>query len=223
MKTNNKTVKSQKWNINYLLLLMLLITTSLVNAQQKAVTEIGDEVILYEDGTWKYLDKEDEEETEIPVSSKKFGKDYESTFLLKSNKINIGFWLNPEKWSFRKTSNYDESEYELELKGEELFGMIITEKSEIPLEKMRMIALENARDIAFDCEIVKEEYRTVNGLKVLFLQMEGTFDGIKFSYYGYYFSNANGTVQFLTFTTSNLLDDYLEDCEKLLNGLVLIE
>ena len=101
--------------------------------------------------------------------------------------------------------------------------MVISEKLEIPLESFKSIALENAKSVAPDIKIVKEEYRTVNGLKVLCLQMNGTMQGIKASYYGYYFSNTNGTVQFLTYTSQNLLDSYRPEIENLLNGLAEID
>ncbi|MCC7520261.1 MAG: hypothetical protein IT220_01380, partial [Flavobacteriaceae bacterium] len=106
--------------------------------------------------------------------------------------------------------------------GEDLYGMIISEKVEIPLETLRSIAIENGKSVAPDLKIMKEEYRTVNGLKLLLLQMNGTMQGIKFSYYGYYYSNTNGTVQFITYTSQNLLNSYIPEIEKLLNGIVEI-
>ena len=167
------------------------MTINLAHAQQKAITETGNEVILYEDGTWQYLHEEDLNAIEIPTNPKKFKKDGESSFLLKSTQLNIGFWLNPKKWSFNKATTNPAAEYELQLKEGDLYGMIITEKIEIPLESLRSIALENWRSIAPDLKIVEEEYRTVNGLKVLLLRMNGSMQGIKFSYYGYYFSSPN--------------------------------
>jgi hypothetical protein len=53
--------------------------------------------------------------------------------------------------------------------------------------------------------------------------MDGTMKGIKFTYFGYYYSNAEGTVQFITYTSQNLLDKYKESIEELLNGLVEIK
>jgi len=79
---------------------------------------------------------------------------------------------------------------------------------------------ENGRAALSDLQIVKEEYRFVNGLKVLFLQMDGTMYGIKISYYGYCFSNTEGTIQFVIYTAQNLLKEYQDECDKLLNGLV---
>ncbi|MBI35709.1 MAG: hypothetical protein CMP67_10155 [Flavobacteriales bacterium] len=200
-------------------LVVFLFTLITSKAQKLAVTDTGQEVILYDDGTWKYKDKSDVEK-EIPTNSKKFKKNDKSTFLLKSNKFNVGFWLNTKKWSFKKATNNEEAEYELQLKNGDLYGLMITEKTSIPLKTLKSIALENAKSVAPDITVVKEEYRTVNGSKVLLMQMNGTMQGIKVSYYGYYFSNNNGTLQFLTYTSQNLLSDYIDEIEDLLNGFI---
>ncbi|GGG40675.1 hypothetical protein GCM10011344_46920 [Dokdonia pacifica] len=191
-----------------------------INAQQKAVTELGEEVLLYQNGTWKYANVEDEIAKDTPVNPDPFVKDEDATFLLKSKVTNVGVWLDPTEWSFQKSKDNPEAEYELQLKGEDLYGMIITEKLEIPIENLKEIALENGRDAAPDLEVIQEEYRTVNDQKVLFLQLNGTLQGIKFTYYGYYYSSPTGTVQFITYTSQGLLKSYIEDCEKILNGFV---
>ncbi len=203
------------------LFLLFLLSSTTIIAQQKAVTEIGDEVILYENGTWIFKNPENNVVKEISVNNEKFKTPKESTFLLKSNYIDIGFWINPKKWSFKKTES--EHEYSLELKTGDLYAMVITEKIEVPLKTLKNIALENGRNAAPDLVVTKEEYRIVNGNKVLFLQMDGTAQGIKFSFYGYYFSNKNGTVQFVTYTSQKLLTDFKDECKKLLNGFVLLD
>lgn len=116
-----------------------------------------------------------------------------------------------------------EAEFELVKKDGDLYGMIVTERLEIPLETLKIIAVENARAMAPDLRVVKEEYRMVNGLKVLVLQMNGTMQGIKFAYFGYYYSNENGTVQFVTYTSQSLMKTSQKECETLLNGLVVLE
>lgn len=206
---------------NIFLSLILFCTISSVRAQKKAITETGQEVVLNENGTWNYLNSEDEEQIlKISLNPEKFNKSENSNFLLKSKKNNIGFWLNSKKWEFKKAESNPDAEYELQRRGEDLYGLILTEKIEVPLESLRNIALENGKDVAPDLQIVKEEYRIVNGQKVLLLQMNGTMQGIKISYYNYYFSNSNGSTQFMTYTSQNLLNSYLKDCEELLNGLV---
>lgn len=198
-----------------------ILTT--INAQQKAVTEVGEEVLLYENGTWKYVNQDNEITNRVAINTFPFFKSDDASFLLKSTKVDIGVWLDPTEWSFQKAQDNPEAEYELQLKGEDLYGMIIAEKLEIPIENLKEIALENGREAAPDLEVIQEEYRTVNGQKVLFLQLNGTLQGIKFTYYGYYYSSPSGTVQFITYTSQGLLNSYIEDCEKILNGFVKIE
>ncbi len=205
------------------LLLICVLGAHHTFAQTRAVTETGDEVILYDDGTWQYQNNDDIEEMVIPINPKLFKKDKSSTFLLKSNKIKIGFWLNSKEWSFKKSNGDSATEYELQLKKEDLRALILTEKAEIPLQSLRLIAIQNAKNAAPDIQIEEEEYRNVNGLNVLLLKMNGTIQGIKFTYYGYYYSGPKGTVQFLTYSYQNLMDKYLINCEKLLNGLVEID
>jgi hypothetical protein len=196
---------------------------ALMQAQKKAVTETGDEVLLYDDGTWKYISNTVSDKVEIVTNPQAFKKSNAAGFLLKSGKFNIGVWLDAKKWSFGKANNNEEAEYEMQLKGKDLYAMLITEKIEIPLETLKTIAIENGRKAAPDLQVIKQEYRTVNNIKVLLLQMNGSTQGIKFSYLGYYFSSANGTVQFVTYTAQNLLSSLREDAEQLLNGLVTVE
>ena len=44
----------------------------------------------------------------------------------------MGIWLNPKKWNFQKADNNDAAEFDFELKGEDLYAMLISEKMEIP-------------------------------------------------------------------------------------------
>lgn len=189
-------------------------------AQQKAVTDTGEEVILFTDGTWVYLEDRTKLADEIRENSRPFTRNKNASFLLKSSRVPHGVYLDPKLWSFQKAVDNADAEYELQLKGEDLYAMLITEKIEIPLETLREVAIENGRAVAPDLRIVDEEIRTVNGQRVLLMQLDGTLDGIKFSYYGYYFSGESGTVQFITYTSQNLLNTYKATCETLLNGFV---
>jgi len=207
----------------FLLTGILASLISVSFGQKKAVTETGEEVILYTNGTWKYLNDSAGSNSEVKTNPKIFKKSANATFLIKSKKFNIGLWVDSKKWSFKKATSNEEAEYELELKGKDLYGMMLTESIELPLESMKTVALSNARSSAVDAHVVKEEYRTVNNKKVLLMQIDGTTQGIKFSYYGYYFSNSKGTVQLVTYTAQNLLSDYLNEIEELLNGLATIE
>lgn len=191
-------------------------------AQKKAVTENGDEVILYENGTWAYSKTADTATKVIEINPTNFSKPQNVSFLLKSNKCKVGVWFDPKKWSFEKPKDGGAAEYEFELKQQDLYGMLITEKIEIPLQSLKTLAIDNAREVASDITVTHEEYRMVNGLKMLAMQMTGTIKGIKFVYFGYYYSFEGGTIQFVTYTSQSLLKTYIKDAEELLNGFVTI-
>ena len=192
---------------------------SVSNAQIKGVTETGDEVVLYENGTWKYI-KEFKNVDSIKTNPVSFAKSPNSTFLLKSQRGNLGFWIDPKKWNFKKALPDSDSEYSIDLKGQSLQATIITETAEIPLDSYISLALENGKAASPDIHITNKEYRLVNGLKVLCLQFEGSQAGIKFAYTGYYFSAPNITVQIVAFTYQSAMTKYAKDIEELLNGLV---
>lgn len=205
-----------------LITLFGILSFHISKAQTKAVTEKGDEVILYSDGTWKYTNDSTIKETEIKTNDHPFIKDKKSTFLVKSNKVNVGIWIDPKAWTFSKNSDNEDAEFQFQKKDEDLYALLISEKMEIPVENLKSIAFDNAKSAAPDIKIINEEYRTVNGIKVLMLQMAGTIQGMRFTYYGYYYSSKNGTIQFLAYTGESLFEQYKESIENLLNGLVEI-
>lgn len=69
------------------------------------------------------------------------------------------------------------------------------------------LALENAKAVAPDAKITKQEYRIVNGNKVIYLEIDGTIQGINFKYLGYYYSNISGSTQYITYTGASLVDN----------------
>lgn len=106
------------------------------------------------------------------------------------------------------------------MRDKDLYAMMITERIDIPLESLKKAALINARNAAPDIKIVKQEYRTVNDKKILMIQMNGTTEGIKFSYVGYYFSSPKGTVQLVAYTSQSLIMELMDEVEFFLNGLI---
>lgn len=204
-----------------ILFVLLFSVVSYCNAQTKAVTENGDEVLLYSDGTWKYV-SDTKKETKI-LDTVEMAKPASSSFLLKSKKIKCGIWINSSKWKFNKEDDADGvQEYSFTLFGEDAYAMFIPERIEIPLETWETVAVENAKKVATDVEIIKEQIRIVNKVPLLCIQMNCTIHGIKFTYYGYYYSSEKGSAQFITYTSQSLFSQYKPQLENLLNGLVIL-
>lgn len=206
-----------------LLTVILVIITSISVAQQTATTSDGKTVILNEDGTWKY---DETQSTNILFNDSllpKYSKPLSSKTLLKSQRTNHAVWYNSLKWSTVDIKPTEASEYLFKLKDRDGYCLTVVEKIEIPVENFREIILKSLRMRgAEQMEIVKEEYRMVNGQRVLHMQFDASSKGIKFTYTGYYYSNETGTTQLLCYTGKNLFKDYKQDFENMLNGFAVI-
>ncbi len=202
----------------FVTIILLLAATSY--ASQKAITDTGEEVILNSDGTWEYSDKAQKATKIIETNEKKFKKPVDSSFLLKSTKNNSAYWINTDKWIFKKPKDMSLAEYEFRLKGKDVYGKAINEEVRISIESLGNIALINAQEAAPDSKIVKKEFRIVNGNKVLYMELSGTVHGISFTYLGHYYSDASGTTQLVAYTGTGLVDKYKSEIIDFLNGLV---
>jgi len=198
-----------------LLFLLLSLTTQ---ASQKAITDEGDIVILNDDGTWVFESPDTVTSVEIPINDAVFSKSPDSSFKLKSVKTNSEIWLNAKKWAFSKGDSDEDAEYNFQLKGEDVYGQLITEKIELDIVTLTNAAFENAKSASADIKIVNREYRVVNGTNVLFMQMQGNIQGSDFTFLGYYFANETGSTQFLIYTGTTLVEQYSNEIYTFLNG-----
>lgn len=211
----------------FFILCVLTITIS-AKAQTRALTDNGREVFLYENGTWKYsqdsTDTKSVSTDSLSINKDKFVKSNQSTFLVKSKVFNVGIYINPTKWTFAAhKENEKNPEYRFSLKSGEGYAMMIAEKTEIDLENMRNIAFINAQKASVDIKETKAEYRIVNNKKIMCLEFKGTIQGIKFVYFGYYFSNSKGTVQLISYSSQQYFESIQKDLENFLNGLVVLD
>jgi len=86
--------------MKYLLTFVFGLSLLISNAQQNAITGNGEEVLLYEDGTWEYLNDSLNIDEVVSVNDQLFTKNKSSSFLVKSKMTNVGVYLNPKVWSF---------------------------------------------------------------------------------------------------------------------------
>lgn len=200
-----------------LLALGCMAFTLITNAQIKALTESGDEVLLNKDGTWKYASVSQGWNTKLDTTNVK--KDAAATFLVKGKRIKYGVYIDPKKWSFNAEKDEKSPvEYEFTLKQEDAYAMVIPEGMEMSYEGLVKIALNNAKEAAPDAHITSEETRRVNGNIVRMVEIHGTVESIKFVYLGYYYTGKSGTVQLISYTGENMIDKYRKEMETLLNG-----
>lgn len=206
--------------------MMLLFTASTLTiasfAQIKAVTTDGRNVILNANGTWEYTNNADPSDWKsVRMNSGVFRKSSNAKQEVKSKIVNASVFLNSSEWSHKLDNKEGVPEWTFTLKGGSAYGMMITEKAVLELETLAGAALINARAVAPDARIVSQELREVNGKKMICLRLDGTIDGTRFSYLGYYYSSKGGTVQLIMYSVSSVFDRYAAQMEEFLNGLVV--
>jgi len=198
-----------------LLLVLLFVLHHHASGQSvtHARTEGGKDVILYPDGTWKYAP-----EAALAKSGSDYVRPTSARAPYKTERGEFVIWYDETKWRI-SPGHKDDDIGHLSLIGTDGYAMIVSEGLQIPLETLKGIALENAKQAAPDARIASEEMRVVNGKKVLCLIIEGTIQQIPFTYYGYYYGGKQGTIQLITFTGQSLFTKYKKDFTDFLNGL----
>lgn len=203
------------------ILLSLLLCTLYAQSQTKAVTEEGEEVILHEDGTWKYANIKPAYSTRLDTLKYKKGKD--ATFLVKSTVVDCGIYIDPKKWSFKSVKGQGTArEYQFKRKEGDAYAVLVSERAQLTYPMLLEVAVDNAKKAAPDAHLVSEDTRLVNGAIIKMLRIDGSIKGSPFSFLGYYYVGNAGTVQFLGYTTTPLFDEYKADIEELLNGFTII-
>lgn len=147
-----------------------------------------------------------------------------STWLVKDDKGRFGIWVNPTKWTLSPYKQNPEARFELAHQSGDAYVFVFAENISLVPAAITKMALKNSQAVAPDAHIVFEDKRTVNGVDVTCLQIEGTLEqALPFTYLGYYYSGKGGTIQVVGSTAHDLFDKYKNDLYELLNGLEIYE
>jgi hypothetical protein len=207
------------------LLALITIMSACCIGQTKATTTSGREVVLLENGKWYYVNDSSTVATpdSIVSNSSTFIKNKKAEFLLKSGTLNIGIYIDKKTWRYSKPQQSEDGEYNFtKLKDQTIAAFLVTEKTEIPLESLAEVALINAQKTDPQATVIKKEYRTVNGTKILFQQINCTIADVKFVFLGYYYCSEKGAVQLVTSTSEKQFDEVKTNMEDFLNGFVVL-
>lgn len=127
--------------------------------------------------------------------------------------------MDSARW--KQTKSDEQGRLNFQHSSGDVAAMVIAERIAIPMDKLKAIAVSNAKEVSKDVQVVEEGRRNVNGVEVLLMRLEGTVDGVPFAYLGYYYGGDQGSIQVITYTGRNLLDEYRSVMEEFLNGFRL--
>ena len=204
-----------------------IICSLFLISQTKAVTEDGKDVVLFDSGTWKFVHDTDKKLLEnINSNDEIFTKNSESTFLVRSKRLNIGFYFNPKEWKISTQTRNPYMEFMFNDVGGDstLAAFLLTENLEIPTYKnLKDILISGVQSRVDYFRLKESEYRTVNGLKVLYMRYIANVKGLDFEYSGYYYLEKTGYSGIVAFSSQSKFEMNLPKIEKLLNGLTYAE
>jgi len=129
----------------------------------------------------------------------------------------FGVWIDPQKWE-RASSEENPIKIDFNHKKGEAYAILIAERVSFSMELLKKAAVANAKKAMPDVKIASEEKRLVKGKELLCLKLTGTVQGTPYIYYGYYYGGSGRSLQVVTYTASNLFDEFKQDFDDFLNG-----
>jgi len=208
-----------------LLLFIVLFSFSIkCFSQQFAVTDDGRRVKLNDDKTWAYVTDSTALIKDTSISGT-YLRPAAATAIIKSAKTDFGVWYNPAKWAMETKVNFPAAENILRSKDLDGYCLVVAERISVPMENLPDVIKTSKKNISgvTNMSFEKEEYRIVNGVKVLYLKFYATAQGINFVYVGYFVSDDTGTYQVMCYTSKNLFAQYEKEFKDLMNGLVILK
>lgn len=188
-------------------------------AQIKAITDTGDEVLLFNDKTWKF---KGEKNVSIQKSTNYFSKGSNSTFLVKSKINGFGVYINPKSFEFKRDAKNSDNEFDFTNRKKTTYGFMINEGIELPLSTLREFKINSLKEKVTSLDILDDEYRIVNGINISYLRIRAvTKDtGETPLIFCMYFATAkSSTTQLISWTSETNFNKSSEEIFELLNGI----
>lgn len=203
--------------------LAVLLQSLTFIAQQRALTEDGKEVVLFDNGTWKFVNESDAKVLETIVTNNNvFEKPKTASFLIKSKKVDVGVYFDPKKWKLATQNISPHVEYFFAERNSSdgYFGFMITEKVQIAtLKNLKDLIIENVNRNVDYFRLKESEYRTVNGMKVLYIRYAANTKGMDFEYAGNYSINSDGYAGVVGFASQKVFEQSFGAVQELINGI----
>lgn len=211
-------------------IIILLLIQMNATCQTKAVTEKGDTIFIYNNGTWSYELLEESPEVnemsfleaviEIDTLTTPFSTPKSANKVLKNENNQFTIKYNDSLWKRVPPATLnDDAEFALQGKDADVWCVVISEETTIAKDMLLKIAKQTMEEnTGSEAEILKTELRSVNGYDVIRGTLKANFSGINFIFDTYYYSDELGSVQFTTWTSDKLWERNQELILDLLNG-----
>jgi hypothetical protein len=203
------------------------------NGQTRAVTEYGDTIYIYNNGTWSFeqLDETPEldelafltAELKIDTLDSDFSYSPKNKKEVQNTQGQFTIKYNDEQWKRVPPATLnDDAEFAFQSKKSDIWCIVISEETPIEADKLYRIAKKTmGENSGTEPKVIKTELRKVNGTEVIRGVLEASFSGITFIFDSYYFSNELGSVQFTTWTSNKVWERNESHILEMLNGFIV--
>jgi len=217
-------MKERKKMLNKVIILSItIILNSNMTLPELIGTPDNGRRIKQENNEAWFFRPESEKNNDAIAEKLSFSRPTDADKFLTGTGKTYGIWFKSKNWILMDRKLNSAADMSFRARNSDAFAMIIAGKVNIPLQSLKGIVLENARSTAQNSKFIKDEKRIVNGNKIIAVQIKGTMKGIRFVFFNYLYSDRNGAIQIVTFTTDNLFEEYQNILEEFLNGFVVLE
>ncbi len=213
--------------------LLIGLFTIPLTAQEIAVTESGDSIFIYDDGTWSYDLKAQSKGMEenvlkfqtLDLSIENHGRKFTlpSQTLKKIDKDSEFYKIsyNPSNWKRVPPATINPiASYTFGDESKGIYAMLIAENIEMGTENIYKFALQHAETNAGAApKVLRSEWVMVNGVKMINGEYDVNLNGLKFTFNSLFYSTEKGTIQLMTWTFTNQYTANKPMLEEILAGL----
>jgi len=98
---------------------------------------------------------------------------------------------------------------------------VVTNRIETPIDRMPEEQLATVKSVSQNVNLTRQGWRSVNGVRMLFVEMEATIQGVPLKYFTHFYSDASGAIEIRAFTPG-LLEEYRQKIECFVSGFQII-
>ncbi|WP_026956770.1 hypothetical protein [Algoriphagus vanfongensis] len=199
-------------------------------AQIKAVTERGDTIYVYNNGTWSY-ELSDQNSQNAPMAfldlqlqiepvTTPFYTPNSSSKSISNQWEFFDIFYDEAIWKRVPAGELNEdAEFAFQARKTDIWSVVISEETPIAKETLLKIAKNTMEEnTGATVEVIKIESRIVNDKDLLRGVLKANYSGITFIFDSYYYSDDRGSVQFTTWSSENVWKKNETLILNLLNG-----
>jgi hypothetical protein len=218
-------------------LLLVIVSLNSLWAQApkeigKAVTMDGRRILLYDNGTFRYELAEMKQGPGTKISTDTVASLFESkmgTLIQsspynkkewRSSRTNFAFEYNPKKWKLNLRNKTAMEEASMMMA--DTYASFSTERVETDYETWMQSTKLRVKEMDPQGTLVKEEWRTVNGLPLYHMVWVLNVNRVKFKMYGYYAIGKGEIAGMQISTPLSVANDTEEEVYRALSGLKIV-